>query len=541
MARIASACALALLGAGLAAPGASASPVRVTSTTTVQHRLYPFPIGHSRVGEEEAYQLVLERFNLTGSVDDFTSHVRFDGMTFFDPPDLEGRGRFEDDARLERITVGYRVDLGSAGALQITAGDAYRQLGRGILLSLRKEDEIGLDIALRGGQVALAGDQLDASAFAGRVNPVNIDIVSEKFAEGADDFVAGAEVKLRELGPVQVATHGVYLGVVPDADRGPAHEDRTVGAGMTLTVTDLGGVGSVFLEGDWQQQRVVVEVPGIGPSETTTDGYAGYGLVELYLADLAVTVEGLYLADMGLRGSQDNVLNTPFTYNQPPTLERIDQEVLNNANVLGGRLRLDYSMLDGDLTVYGNGMYRQTDPGEPAEVSQIHAFGGVDAYYDDGSSRVTASGGWRDEQQTGLPDVADLKSMVHVEADWLHAFDGWSLNLGTINEFRSALGQPDHARGDTLVSLEFTRVGWMQGLGQQLAVTFDWGYDTQARPDKRREHYFAGIVDWSLDERLRTRATFGTQRGGLKCVGGQCRIFPEFAGAKVELITTFDL
>ena len=35
--------------------------------------------------------------------------------------------------------------------------------------------------------------------------------------------------------------------------------------------------------------------------------------------------------------------------------------------------------------------------------------------------------------------------------------------------------------------------------------------------------------------------TVGTQRGGLKCVGGICRIYPSFAGYRLEILGNHDL
>lgn len=553
---------LAALAAALALPPtASADGVRLTNTATAQYRLYRFVSGE-RQGEEVPYGLLLDRLNLVGAAGDFTGSARIDGMLFIDPPEQPpGEGEFRDDARVERLTVGYRIGAG-AGDVELTVGDFYRQLGRGILLSLRKEDEIGVDIALRGGQAAYVGEVFDAAAFAGRTNPVNLDNVSEDFVgvlvEGLeraadrsprlqadpDDVVAGAEVKLRELGPMQVAAHGVFLGAAYQQGTS-AVDQHTLGVGASVEVPSLGDIGSLYLEGAWQRHDREDMLASGRTSTSSEDGLAAYGLAELFFGDVSVLVEGLYLDAITMNGSPNAVLGRPFAYNQPPTLERIDQEVLNNRDVLGGRVRVDYTLLDGDMTVYGNGMLRKTDPGEPAEVTQIHAFGGIDLYYDDGSSRLAASGGWRDEDQTPPGgEASDLKSMTHAEGEWLHAFDGWALHVATLNEFRtlaSPTGTDEYIRGSTLAGLEFSRVAWIEGFAEHLSLTFEFGYDDQDESGDARNLFYAGIVDWTLDGRLRARATVGTQRGGLKCIGGVCRIFPEFAGARLDLITTLDL
>jgi hypothetical protein len=274
-------------------------------------------------------------------------------------------------------------------------GDFYRQLGRGLLLSLRKEDEIGVDIALRGGQINYAGETHRAAIFAGHTNPANLDSVNEKFVRDPADVLAGAEYGLRNLGlrGLHLGLHGLYLGIAePLLEIEP--DDHTLAAGATVEMQDLAGIGSLYLEADWQQRTLAGEA---------TTGTAAYALAEFYLAEWTLTAEGLHLDDFEISGSPNSALRNPFVYNQTPTLERIDQEVLNNIDVTGARLRIDRSFNDGALNLYANAMLRIGDPDEPAEVTQRHAYAGFELAYDDESSRLGASGGWRDEDQTGGP------------------------------------------------------------------------------------------------------------------------------------------
>lgn len=498
---------------------AHAGPVQVTNTLTGQYRLYRFgEEDRDRIGEEVGYGLLLDRLNVTAGAGGLSVTTRVDAMYFFDAP----TDVFRDDARIERLTFAYRAD-----ELRFEIGDFYRQLGRGLLLSLRKEDEIGVDIALRGGELGYSGETHRASIFAGRTNPTNFDNVSEGFVRDADDIIAGAEYGLRRLGPVSLGVHGLYLGVAEPL-LGDEPDSDVIAAGVTADLPDFAGVGSLYLEGDWQQRDFAGAI---------SEGKAGYALAELFLGDWGVTLEGLYLDDFEVSGSQNSLLGNRFIYNQPPTLERIDQEVLNNSDVIGGRLRVDYALLDGDLLVYASGMYRITDPDELAEVTQIHAYGGVELDYDDASSKITLSGGWRDEDSTGRDEARDFKSMIHAEGDWLHALGGgWAAHVSTLNELRTrhSIGESasEYARGSTLVGIEQTDIG---------SLTVEYGYDTEDQSGDARNHFFAVIVDYHILPTLAAGALVGTQRGGLKCIGGVCRIFPEFAGARLQVVGAFDL
>jgi hypothetical protein len=59
--------------------------------------------------------------------------------------------------------------------LEVTAGDAYVQFGRGLILAMRKIDELGLDTTVRGGKIAWQSDPFAATFVAGIANPARVD------------------------------------------------------------------------------------------------------------------------------------------------------------------------------------------------------------------------------------------------------------------------------------------------------------------------------------------------------------------------------
>jgi hypothetical protein len=58
---------------------------------------------------------------------------------------------------------------------ELTAGDAYVQFGRGLILSVRKVDELGVDTTLRGGRLVWQQDPVGVTLVAGIANPTRID------------------------------------------------------------------------------------------------------------------------------------------------------------------------------------------------------------------------------------------------------------------------------------------------------------------------------------------------------------------------------
>src|SRR5450432_1647070 len=95
-------------------------------------------------------------------------------------------------------------------SLEVNLGDGYVQFGRGLVLSLRKLDELASDTTLRGarltGRVRSGDIALRATAVAGTLNPLRIDPASGRYL-GVDSSVTPGIVAVTEAGmPRAVAT-----------------------------------------------------------------------------------------------------------------------------------------------------------------------------------------------------------------------------------------------------------------------------------------------------------------------------------------------
>lgn len=435
---------------------------------------------------------------------------------------------YRNDIVLERLNVSYR-----RGDWTLTAGDTFRQLGRGIVLAVRKVDEAGLDIALRGGSVEYRGDDHRLAVFAGRANPANLDAINQQYVEPVDDVIAGYDYQLRAVDGLRLNFFAAYLeqGEPLFPDRGGRDFNFSQGVGVTLpSLTDW---LSIYAEGDVQTRRV---------GDTSTMGLAAYLTADFVHRDFSVLAESIALDDFEQAGSGNTALSgARFAYNQAPTLERIDQETLNASSVLGARLRVEQYIFAADTTLYASGNVLVNHRGQPDELRQMHGYAGVKTYYANGSSRIEVSGGYRDETQTNLPAIEtafatltpghnQLKSMRHGELDWVHAFGaGNAFHLTSRNEFRELENEP-RQRGSLLVGLE------RSGLG---AATFEFGYNNEVTGPGIRTFFFAGILKWEATDWLTCTATGGTQRGGIKCINGVCREYPAFSGARLELVGRF--
>jgi hypothetical protein len=497
----------ALLALLLVPAAASGQSLRVLDTLVLDYR---GDNGNDVEGDDD-YFLGYTKLYLTGEGDDMSARAQVDGVYFFSgyPEGTDEAAVYKSEARLERLSFAQRV-----GDATITLGDFHKQVGRGLALSLRRVDELGVDKALRGGQLEWEGDTFSWSAFAGRTNVSNLDGVTQRFLPDPEDNVVGGTGTVH-LGPTDLSLYGVLLQshqpLVPAKG-----EDRTlIGGGyVELPATDW-----LVLYGEGAASQFTVG----GRAE---NGTAAYATADMDLRVVNVLLEGLYLDNFQVRGSQDGVITSGrMIYNQPPTLERIDQEVLDYENVRGGRAKVSKAFLDGDLVVYVNGMYRQSGP-EAAVTDSIHGYGGFELTYGEGRSRWFASGGYRDETQDG----ESIKSMVHGETDWVQSLGrGWAVHLTVNHESRTA-DEDDFVRGTTLLGVEHDG---------RWSLTAELGYDDQV-PDA--QHVFvAGIATYRPADWVDLRTVVGSERGGIKCIGGVCREYPAFAGARFEATVQHDL
>lgn len=508
------------------APGSllaqTATRVAVTDTLILEGRAD----NQNGSDDDDNYGAITNRLNLSANAGELRLTSRIDVFGFVKAPN----DRYRSLASLERLSAAW----GRAG-FTVELGDFYRQLGRGISLSLRKIDEAGVDVALRGGVLGYQNDIFGLSAFGGLTNPVNVDGVNQQAVRDTHDIVAGGEVSVRPLSRLQITAFGAwvrpevsrwdelpdFLAEDPEFSR-DERVDNTGSFGVSVNMPGLTDWLSIYLEGDYQIRDEL---------EASEHGQAAYATFDLSAGYSNLLLEGVMLEDFAVLGSGNSALNNNrFRYGQPPTLERIDQEVLNNEDVVGGRVRWEQWFPAPDITLHLNAMMRMNDRGEDAEIRQLHGYGGVERVYNAGASRISAAGGYRDEAQTRADTEGPFKQMKHIEFDWVQSIGaGYSSHITSNVELRT-LAEADYIRGSTFVGVE------KNGLG---ALTFELGYDTQNQQDSVANLFYAGIVKWEINDRFQLSATGGTQRGGLKCINGVCREYPGFAGGRIELVTRF--
>ncbi|WP_437722600.1 hypothetical protein [Sorangium sp. So ce861] len=511
-----------------------------------------------------------------------------DEEVLFEPNDArrELHSRYRNTVYPAKLWITY-----TQPGIEATAGDFYAQLGRGLVFSVRKMDELAIDTTVRGGRLALEHDftllRLKATAFAGQLNPLRIDSASGRRLHGSGsplffgfpDADSAGDLRTYES---TVDPQGNPLPVTNVAEAQPSYVEDTVlggslevavkgvqlGANGALLRGEIGtfsgsiGVPSIAEHGD-----VYVEVAGqpgrTEEGERVRPGYAIYAAANARSGPLAVSLEGKHYRRFAslLANIDVDPLNPGFSapeykglaYNQPPTAEPVYVEPIGAPNVCvtGGRGRVDYRF-DRSLAVYAwVGHYVSFT--EKASESCIEddanrtdtwdVAAGTELHFDRSRSHVRAWAGARHSDEAE-PERA-FYSEGYVRYDIVkHLAGAFSVQAQGNNRrrYRPENFESSWVEGDNYLALQWS---------PHLSAIFGYEYTSQpgCAPGKDGElcHFFSGGLQWksgsrrtALDQIVDTAQLFvGQRRGGLRCVSGVCRTFPPFEGARLELVSRF--
>jgi hypothetical protein len=601
----------------------TASKAVSTDFTNVNTVLYNADNRNERPGDvsrqlDDNWGAIYNRFNVQASARGFRIAARVDGAWFYTAQspvrvglnllDIERRGNnrhntpysSEDadyfvnkffEAGVDRNTrftdwlypAKYTLSYGTPD-YEATVGDFYAQFGRGLVLNVRKQDELSSDTTIRGlrleGKTRFDAWRLKLNALAGNLNPLRLDAASGRFLGVSNrtlsswdtvteagmprvvnsDFVAnpaptllpdsviGTEVELKHR-LARLSLQGAYIrrgchetpngcvGLGSDLTR--SARTATQG-GIALDVPNVASIASVYVE--YAHQNLELD----GPSEPH-GGDALYLAANLNNNRVTTTLEAKHVRGYQLVGAAIDPGRTPeFTpiiYNMVPTTHPIwnDTQFENfGACVTGGRVRTDVQARP-DWNLNAQVGYYQTwgevGPAqcEPTEQNRNRVWDfaqGVETTSNGGKSSAQVLLGTRlDDSATPRVDAVGTESTVFYREQYLrYDIVQWiggqsSVQLtGWHRRRHQVLGGPD--------------VPWLSGitttglqLGPSWNVTVGLEYDQNpAFPAT----YVSGQLRYNVSPSNNVSLFVGQQRGGLRCVSGVCRMFPPFEGARLE-------
>ena len=421
----------ALVGAAafLAAPPARAVDVGkvngtdlvldVTETTIVaQH----FDARNAELPQDSGWGDWLNRLNAVLRWGQWTAGLRIDSQVYWrrpvdNPnfsaltPALQTQVVVDNESRFQTSVYPAKVwGTFSAPGVEVTVGDSYAQFGRGLVLSLRKLDELGVDTTLRGLKVRVERDPFAFTWVAGFGNPTRVDeatgralFVTVPSAGGSplalfgSDRIIGAEIQAGRGLPVSLATHAVqfvrcapysydasgrpvtdlsadpsgvllgscnstdtaiWLASLPNSPTSLNAREITM-VGQSIEVPSLWGHGKFYAEAAMQQR-----VHDTQAEDLHGNGNALYAALSLDAGPASATFElksnrNFYAvpAAINLTRASEFIVDTYSFLPPAETMNQLDTEFGNfNACVDAGRLRGDYR-LTNNVMLWAQGVY----------------------------------------------------------------------------------------------------------------------------------------------------------------------------------------
>jgi hypothetical protein len=418
--------------------------------------------------------------------------------------------------------------------VEAVLGDFYVSFGRGLVLSIRKIDELGVDTTLRGGKLVYHDDRVAATLVLGVTNMQNVDEATGRTVKdygpeptflrpvpAPRDFIGGARAEYRFLDRVNVGVHEVGGVQAIDATQGVERHDSFFLYGGSVDAPRLLRWLGLYFEGAGQTESI---------SDARRSGYALYGALNGYFGPLTLQLEVKdYVQYHPWQASVPGgfVEFAPVQYLSPPTAERVLTELQAPIfDVRGPRLRADWRVNDW-LLLYASYAYFE-DRSVPTSPLELHdPYGGAELRWNRGQSHFFPSGGYRLEWDEMAR--AEHQHVGHIEWDGTQVLPhGFSIETQGFVLIRNEplLMVAPWTEGDAYVAVKWT---------PYLVATL--GYEwTTLQSTAATHHYFNGAVQWNITTASSIRVFVGGTRGGLKCISGVCRVFPPFTGARLELV-----
>jgi hypothetical protein len=316
-------------------------------------------------------------------------------------------------------------------------------------------------------------------------------------------------------------------------------------------------------------------------------GYAVYGNFNFSVGPISATIEGKRYHNYVLLGSNvdnvDLVYGAPeynlVNYSRPPNAESIYTEPIGSPDICGtgGKVRLDAALSD-EFRVYGWGAHSVsfTEANDQLESDNLADPVGSRTFTCTPEGIDPATGFDRTEQRRTNTWDGAAGGEIDLQKGKTHYW-GWIGARNTDRElpFTSLAGTTttfyrenyvrydfnQHLAGSFSLSMlgyhrrrfepEARTSPWHEGenllaLNWAPHFSFVFGYEYTTIPGSP-PHYFNGGIQyrskstehWYEQALDSVRVFVGQRREALRCVGGVCRVFPAFEGAKMELVSQF--
>lgn len=426
-------------------------------------------------------------------------------------------------------------------------GDFYATLGKGIALSIKKVDELSTDTTLRGAKAVYRDQYLSLTALGGFSNIVNVgDLILERF-DDPNDLIVGMEMKVRPIDWLEFGIHGSLIKDNEDyqhvATSGDYQRDQLAVLGTAVTIPDLAGVFSLNVEYDYLTNEVArffydndagrISYPG-----QENSGHALYSMLSGNWSIFHLITEFKFykgFKDTGVVGKEiigSGGITDLVYYGALPPLE--DPGLFLRPDFYdqwGVRVRLDTEIPATNSIVfvsYAHADDLEDHPFPGAESYVKHVIAGVEQRVDHLSIVGKLAGGYRMDKFSYEWD----HRMWHIDGE-LHFSIIGPHSMELLGRYESYSDQQPNIADFSIAksTVTYTFAPWV-------TTSLNYEFSNQP-PTEGQEHFLSGEVVVRFMSASYIKLLYGSTRGGLRCAGGMCRVFPKFEGFKGEVTVRF--
>ena len=456
----------------------------------------------------------------------------------------EDERRYQNNFALERIFF-----LVTQEAFDLTLGDFYASLGKGMALSAVKLSELGQDNAIRGGMFKLHFGPVDFTMLGGTFNFLDTDEAEGWSAPWDPEPVVAARLEYRIMETVGVGAHGVLIlrecgKLCDDKSSSVTRVDRDLVGGFSVVVPDLldgqlGFYGEVDFINTIKDDDVYRGITGAsdGFSPPKGKGIGAYGSATGSLWDVNILLEYKYYNGFLLAAPQGRDETYIPRYHQPPTLEWIRAEIGNPLNVTGMRFRADYGFGElgpVELTAFINYGYFENWDNDDGEHNVHNPYAGVELDYLEGDGHMDFTAGLRREYNTELDHLFHQDIFFELNVSQL-LVKNHSLKLSSVVMFRTKVDSIDLLDPSKVTLKEWNEVELTLDYRFTPWAGLTFSYERNSSQDGR-EDYFGGGGRFFINSGTYIGVWGGQNKPGIKCRNGNCRFYPAFSGVKVYLV-----
>ncbi len=542
-------------GVGFRLPLFGESTFSVVNTTIAELRSNDFADGQFMRGATLASTLV-ERMQLILQGEELRAELRIDAFVPFTSPKMSACPtpstilcNLSWDLRPERMNILWTPN--TDWSVQI--GDAHAVLGRGIAISMRKIDQLGIDTTVRGGYAQYDGGDFYFKALGGLGNPQNLDPLTLQIHQDPIDVFAGGEAGFR-VGPnedLEVGFHAVNAWF-QQLELSPTQTDGLVGGWHAAMPSLLGGTVALYAEVDAMRRE---DTNPEGEQERRW-GRAVYGSAQVTRGNTSVLAQWKDYKDYILEPIGN--LDQYRVYSAAPSLDFDTERYRGIPNSRGGQLEITYTFNPSPWAMRFTGVgYGHTEDPHVDPWSGIFAGHGLltlsklnDSTTDQELGyTLDLSGGYR--REVYMSDTSFVSANAG-ELDWEvgHAIIDLNIGYGAHSfDFRAEPRFERRRRPFPItvdpncqgINCNATYNQYVRGgvyLTWSFAGRLHLSFNLQWNSERPNQGPFfpSGEVKWEFIRGTHVRLRVGANPGGLLCSGGVCRDVPPFEGGQFELV-----